>query len=75
MCSRLDPHRARRIVNCRIEDISFPAILGMNYRAAGSRPCKRQEDYDLGALDWPQVDACGHPDETLARAKAALRVQ
>ena len=31
-----------------------------------------QEDYDLGTLAWPRVDAGGTPEETLARAKAAL---
>ena len=31
-----------------------------------------QESYDLGALDWARVDASGTPDQTLARAQAAL---
>jgi aminoglycoside phosphotransferase family enzyme/predicted kinase len=31
-----------------------------------------QEQYDLGALAWRAVDASGTPDETLARARAAL---
>jgi uncharacterized protein len=31
-----------------------------------------QESYDLGALDWTRVDASGTPDETLARARAAM---
>jgi predicted kinase len=31
-----------------------------------------QESYDLGALDWTRVDASGTPDDTLARAHAAL---
>jgi uncharacterized protein len=31
-----------------------------------------QEGYDLGALEWPKIDASGTFDETLARAKAAL---
>jgi aminoglycoside phosphotransferase family enzyme/predicted kinase len=31
-----------------------------------------QEQYDLGALAWRQVDASGTPDETLVRAKSLL---
>jgi aminoglycoside phosphotransferase family enzyme/predicted kinase len=31
-----------------------------------------QESYDLGPLDWTRVDASGTPEETLARARAAL---
>ena len=29
-----------------------------------------QEHYDLGALDWPKIDASGTPVDTLDRAKA-----
>lgn len=32
----------------------------------------RQEDYDLGALDWLTVDASGTPEQTLHRTQAAL---
>lgn len=31
-----------------------------------------QENYDLGTLDWRQIDASGSPVETAARARAAL---
>jgi hypothetical protein len=31
-----------------------------------------QERYDLGVLDWTEIDASGTPENTLARAKAAL---
>jgi aminoglycoside phosphotransferase family enzyme/predicted kinase len=31
-----------------------------------------QEDYDLGRLNWPIVDASGTPEQTLARSKAFL---
>jgi aminoglycoside phosphotransferase family enzyme/predicted kinase len=33
---------------------------------------RQQERYDLGALDWAELDASGTPAETLARARAAL---
>jgi uncharacterized protein len=33
---------------------------------------RAQESYDLGTLDWTRIDASGTPEETLARAKAAL---
>jgi len=32
----------------------------------------RQEQYDLGVLQWMPVDASGSPEDTLRRAKAAL---
>ena len=33
---------------------------------------RQQESYDLSDLDWPRIDASGTPDETLARARAAI---
>jgi uncharacterized protein len=36
---------------------------------------RAQERYDLGTLDWTHIDASGTPEETLARAKAALGLQ
>ena len=32
-----------------------------------------QESYDLGALDWARIDASGTPQETLERARAAMK--
>jgi uncharacterized protein len=39
---------------------------------ADARVAQSQEDYDIGPLDWMEVDASGTPDETLARARDAL---
>lgn len=33
---------------------------------------RAQEQYDLGLLDWPEVDASGTPAQTLQRSKATL---
>lgn len=40
---------------------------------AGAAVVQAQAGYDLGAVDWIEVDASGGPDETFARAVAALR--
>ena len=39
---------------------------------ADARIARAQEHYDLGPLNWGQVDASGTPDETFRRARAAL---
>ena len=31
-----------------------------------------QERYDLGALDWTEIDAADTPEQTLRHARAAL---
>jgi aminoglycoside phosphotransferase family enzyme/predicted kinase len=54
--------RTRR-VGSRINDASD----------AGAEIARRQEDYDLGALDWNTVDASGSPEETLARVRTKLK--
>ena len=33
---------------------------------------RRQDEYDLGAMTWHEVDASSTPDDTLARARKAL---
>jgi aminoglycoside phosphotransferase family enzyme/predicted kinase len=40
---------------------------------ADAAVARRQEQYDLGTLEWAVVDASGDPDETLRRTKAALQ--
>jgi aminoglycoside phosphotransferase family enzyme/predicted kinase len=40
---------------------------------ADATVAQRQEGYDLGALDWAQVDAGGTPADTLRRATGTLR--
>jgi len=35
---------------------------------------RAQESYELGTLGWTRIDASGTPEETLARAKAALQL-
>jgi aminoglycoside phosphotransferase family enzyme/predicted kinase len=39
---------------------------------AGADIARVQEDYDIGPLDWSEVDASGTPEQTLAAAKGAL---
>ena len=39
---------------------------------ADAAVARRQEQYDLGAMQWTLVDASGSPEQTLRRAKAAL---
>lgn len=39
---------------------------------ADAAVARDQERYDLGTLGWTRVDASGTPEETLARAQAAL---
>jgi uncharacterized protein len=39
---------------------------------AGATVAQAQEDYELGALEWPKIDASGTVAETLARARVAL---
>jgi len=39
---------------------------------AGADIARAQENYDIGPLDWTEVDASGTPEQTLAAAKGAL---
>lgn len=67
----------------RFNGLFLTADLATRIRRVGERiadasdadaaVARRQENYDLGSLDWTQVDASGTPEDTLARAKAAIR--
>lgn len=39
---------------------------------ANAEVARKQENYDLGVMEWRQVDASGTPAETLERANAAI---
>ncbi|HEY7664868.1 MAG TPA: AAA family ATPase [Xanthobacteraceae bacterium] len=45
---------------------------GRDASDADAAVAREQESYELGALDWTRVDACGTPEDTLARARAAF---
>jgi predicted kinase len=41
---------------------------------ADAATVRAQESYELGTLGWTRIDAAGTPEETRARAKAALQM-
>jgi len=77
----------RRTIAAAAGDAAFHGLfltadLGVRIARVGSRAAdasdadaavaRRQEQYDLGAIDWRKVDAGGEPPETLRHARAAL---
>ncbi len=67
-----------------LHGLFLTAALGLRLSRVGGRQgdasdadanvARAQEQYDLGALDWARVDASGTPEQTLRRARAALRL-
>jgi uncharacterized protein len=55
-------------------DVRVTRVSGRSRDAsdADAAVARTQEQYDLGALDWDEVDASGTPAETLARARKVL---
>ena len=39
---------------------------------ADEKVARAQQDYDIGALNWTEVDASGTPEQTLKRARHVL---
>jgi uncharacterized protein len=56
-------------INVRLKRI---ASRGKDASDANRDVALKQESYDVGALDWPVVDASGSPEQTLVRATACL---
>ena len=81
-----DPHERAAIKqaagNASFRGLFLTADLSVRVSRVGARTgdasdadaqvARAQEHYDLGALDWAQVDASGTPKETVRRARAAL---
>jgi len=73
---------AAKSANFRLHGLFLTADLKTRLARVGARAhdasdadakvAQTQERYDLGPLDWTAVDASGTPENTLARAKAAL---
>jgi aminoglycoside phosphotransferase family enzyme/predicted kinase len=59
-------------LNARIARVGARAANASDADAAVAR---RQEQYNLGTIDWQKVDADGEPPETLRHARAALAMQ
>lgn len=76
---------AGKSAHTRLRGLFLTADLNTRLNRVGARArdasdadatvAQAQERYDLGALDWTPVDASGTPVDTLARAKAALRLR
>ena len=73
---------AAKSADVRLRGLFLTANLGARLARVGTRAAdasdagqevaRAQESYDLGALDWRQIDASGTVEETVAQARAAL---
>jgi aminoglycoside phosphotransferase family enzyme/predicted kinase len=70
--------------NIRLQGLFLTADLETRLKRVGGRAgdasdadravALAQERYELGPMDWQEVDASGSPESTLKRAKAALKL-
>lgn len=70
---------------CRVQFVGLFLTAGLQTRVdrvqermhdasdADERIARRQENYDLGVMDWTLIDASGTPEETLARVLEHLQ--
>ena len=70
---------------CRVQFVGLFLTAGLEARVdrvqermhdasdADERIARRQENYDLGVMDWTLIDASGTPEETLARVREHLQ--
>ena len=73
---------AQAAAGATFHGLFLTADLGVRLARVGTRAAdasdadaavaRRQEQYDLGTMQWISVDASGSPEETLRRAKAEL---
>ena len=71
-----------KIAPAAFDGLFLTASLGTRLSRVGGRSgdasdadtivARKQEDFDLGQINWTRVDASGTPEETLTRADAAL---
>ena len=74
--------RAAQLTGVRFDGLFLEADLAtrlarVNTRSADASDAdaavaRRQENYQLGVLEWTRVDASGTPAETLARARTVV---